>query len=102
VATTGLAPPDVDDEHLFDVFTNPTCGLLMSWRYTGTNDKSDAEINRLAGIHHHPHFRSKDLSGFTCAREAKLLDKYLRDMSNPLREEFGWRQSLVKIRLPKE
>jgi hypothetical protein len=102
VATTGLAPPDVDDDHLFDAFTNPTCGLLMSWRYTGTNDKSDAEINRLAGIHQHPRFRSKDLSGFTCAREAKLLDKYLRDMSNPLREEFGWRQSSVKIRLPKE
>ncbi|KAG2055702.1 hypothetical protein BDR06DRAFT_981715 [Suillus hirtellus] len=65
----------------------------MSWRYTGMNDKSDAEINQLAGIHQHPCFRSKDLTGFTCAHEAKLLDQYLQDQSNPLHEEFGWCQS---------
>ncbi|KAG2737471.1 hypothetical protein P692DRAFT_201842935 [Suillus brevipes Sb2] len=35
-------------------------------------------------------------------REMKLLDKYIEDKSNPFREEYGWRQSTVKIRLPKE
>jgi hypothetical protein len=44
MSTTGLAPPDVDDDHLFDAFTNPTCRLQISWCYTGINDKSDAEL----------------------------------------------------------
>lgn len=101
-ASTGFAPPDVDIDHIFDPFTNPTCGLMMTWRYTGTNDKSDAEVNRLSHFHQHPAFKLQDLLGFNCARESKLMDKYLQDKTNPLREEFGWRQSTVRIRLPKE
>ncbi|KAG0705118.1 hypothetical protein DFH29DRAFT_777942, partial [Suillus ampliporus] len=26
-ASTGFAPPDVDNDHIFDPFTNPMCGL---------------------------------------------------------------------------
>ncbi|KAG2117894.1 uncharacterized protein F5147DRAFT_565960, partial [Suillus discolor] len=44
-ASTGFAPPDVDNDHIFDPFTNPMCGLMMTWRYTGTNEKSDAKVN---------------------------------------------------------
>ncbi|KAG2062612.1 hypothetical protein BDR04DRAFT_1131191 [Suillus decipiens] len=44
----------------------------------------------------------EDVPGFNCARESKLMDAYLQDRTNPLREEFGWRQSTVKIHLPKE
>jgi hypothetical protein len=99
---TGFTPPDVDTDNIFNPFTNPTCGLMMSWRYTGTNEKSDAEVNQLAHFHHHPNFMLEDVPVFNCACKSKLMDAYLQDRINPMQEEFGWHQSTVKIHLPKE
>jgi hypothetical protein len=101
-ASTGVSLPDVDIDHLFDAFTNTSCGLLMAWLYSGTPQKSNAEAIRLARYTSHPSFRGEETFGFNPAREAKLLDKFLLDKSNPFREEHGWHQSTVKIRLPKE
>jgi len=98
----GLSSPEISTEELFDAFTNPSSGLLMAWQYSGTNTKSAAELDRLVDFLQDPLFDSTDLNGFNHSREIKLLDKYLKDKSNPFREEFGWRQSSVKIRLPKE
>ncbi|KAJ8589808.1 hypothetical protein M405DRAFT_899068 [Rhizopogon salebrosus TDB-379] len=74
----------------------------MAWLYSGTPQKSNAEAIRLARYTSHPSFRGEETFGFNPAREAKLLDKFLLDKSNPFREEHGWHQSTVKIRLPKE
>ncbi|KAG0696582.1 hypothetical protein DFH29DRAFT_1004423 [Suillus ampliporus] len=101
-ASTGFAPPDVDNDHIFDPFTNPMCGLMMTWCHTRTNKKSDAEVNRLARFHQHLNFALEDVPGFNCAHESKLMDAYLQDKTNPLQEEFGWCQSTITIHLPKE
>jgi len=99
---TGFAPPDVDIDSLFDAFTNTSCGLLMAWFYSGTTQKSNAEAIRLARYTSHPSFKGEETASFDPVHEGKLLDNFLRDKSNPFREEHGWRQSTVKIRLPKE
>jgi hypothetical protein len=39
---------------------------------------------------------------FNLPREKKLVEDYLKDASNPFRADNGWRESSVKIRLPKE
>lgn len=100
--STGLASPDVDNEHLFDAFTNPSCGLLMAWQYSGSNTKSAAEFDRLATFMKDPLYCAEDVHGITHTREAKLLDDYLDDKANPFCEEHGWQQSTARIRLPKE
>jgi len=99
---TGFSPPEISDEELFQPFTNPTCGLLMAWQYSGSNAKSATELDRLAQYIRDPLFNPKDLEGFNHARESRQLDDYLKDKSNPFREEYGWQQSTVKIRLPNE
>jgi hypothetical protein len=98
----GLPPADVGVDELFHAFTNPTCGLMMAWQYSGTNAKSFAKFDRLGTFFEDPLFRSEDAIGITHARESKLLDKYLDDKTNPFREEHSWRESTARIRLPKE
>lgn len=98
----GLPPADVGVDELFHAFTNPTCGLMMAWQYSGTNAKSFAEFDRLGTFFEDPLFRSEDAIGITHARESKLLDKFLDDKANPFWEEHGWRESTARIRLPKE
>ena len=113
-ALKGVAPPQsavgpgekanlvTPDNDIFAPFTNPTCGLLMGWHYSGTNLKSGAELNRLAKVQQDPLYNAKDLKGFTHAREMKLLDKYLQTQDNPFNEEHGWKRSSVSFHLPKE
>lgn len=91
-----------DDNDIFAPFTNPTCGLLMAWQYSGTNLKSATELDRLAKVQQDPLYDAKDLKGFTHAREMKLLDKYLQTQNNPFNEEHGWKCSSVSFHLPKE
>ncbi|EGN94895.1 hypothetical protein SERLA73DRAFT_155586 [Serpula lacrymans var. lacrymans S7.3] len=98
----GLSPSEIPPEHLFLPFTNPSCGILMAWQYTGTSTKSAAELTRLAAYLRDPLFDPSDLDGFNPTREHKLLYKYLQDRENPFHEENGWQESVVKICLPKE
>ncbi|KAG1831918.1 hypothetical protein F4604DRAFT_1606465 [Suillus subluteus] len=75
----------------------------MAWHYLGTNSNSGVNVNRLAEfLSSDPHCSLAHLSGFNFMREMKLFDKYIEDKSNPFQEEYGWRQSTVKIQLPKE
>lgn len=98
----GLPSTDVGMDELFDAFTNPTCGLLMAWQYSGTGLNSAAHFDRLGTFLDDPLFCQKDAVGITHTRESKLLDRYLDDKSNPFQEEYGWCESTVRIRLPKE
>ncbi|KAG2112883.1 hypothetical protein DEU56DRAFT_749192, partial [Suillus clintonianus] len=77
IAHPGLPSPEISSDQLFEAFTNPSAGILMAWQL-------------------------EDLNGLNHTRELKLLDEYLKNKSNPFQEEYGWRQSTVKIRLPKE
>ena len=93
---------DLSPNDIFAPFTNPTSGILMAWQYSGTNQKSAAELDRLARLQTHPLYNSQHLKTFSHAREAKRLDQFLNSKSNPFHSEYGWRQSSVKIQLPKE
>jgi hypothetical protein len=64
----GLPPADVGVDELFHTFTNPTCGLMMAWQYSGTNAKSFAEFDRLGTFFEDPLFHSADAIGITHAR----------------------------------
>jgi hypothetical protein len=75
-ASTEISRPDVDTDHLFDVFTNTSCRLLMAWLYSGTPQKSDAEAIRLAHCTSHPSLRGEETFDCNPAREVKLLDKF--------------------------
>ncbi|KAG0692835.1 hypothetical protein DFH29DRAFT_756413, partial [Suillus ampliporus] len=86
----------------FEAFTNPSAGILMVWQYTGTNEKSGAEWDRLVHFLKGPLFRLEDLGNLNHVRKLKRLDEYLKNKANPFQEEYGWRKSTVKIRLPKE
>ncbi|KAH7921017.1 hypothetical protein BV22DRAFT_1107414 [Leucogyrophana mollusca] len=99
---SGLPSSEIGPDELFAPFTNPSCGLLMAWHYSGSNDKSTIELDRLSAFLQDPLFDPKDLPGFNHAREAKLLDNYLKNKANPFREENGWQRSTVRIRFPKE
>ena len=98
----GLSSPEIGDNELFEVFSNPTSGLLMAWQYSGTNQKSVAELQRLCNFIGDPLFNSGDALTFSHTRESKSIDAYLLNKANPFREEHGWHRSAVKIRLPKE
>jgi len=98
----GLSSSEIGNDELFEAFSNPTSGLLMAWQYSGTNQKSVAELQRLCNFIGDPLFNPTDASTFSHIRESKNIDAYLRNKSNPFCEEHGWRQSAVKIKLPKE
>ncbi|KIM64583.1 hypothetical protein SCLCIDRAFT_23320 [Scleroderma citrinum Foug A] len=112
ILSKGFVPPqsamgpgkgeDAAPSNIFAPFTNPTCGLLMAWQYTGMNQKSAAELDRLVKIQMDPLYNTEDLQGFTHTRKMKLLDKFLQKKDNLFHEEHGWKCSSVSFHLPKE
>lgn len=98
----GLSSPEISNDELFEAFSNPTSGLLMAWQYSGTNQKSVAELQHLCNFIGDPLFNSDDALTFSHTRESKNVDAYLQNKANPFRKEHGWRSSTVKIHLPKE
>ncbi|KAG2337487.1 hypothetical protein BDR05DRAFT_978477 [Suillus weaverae] len=83
-------------------FLNPTSGLLMAYQYSGTSQQSVTELQRLTTFVGDPLFRYADVLAFSHTQEAKNIDTYLQDKSNPFHKEHGWHRSSVKIRLPNE
>ena len=86
----------------FAPFTNLSCGLLMAYQYSGTSSGSANQLDRLPSFLNHPSFHAPDTRTFSHSREADRLDKYLDTPDNPFHEKHGWKNSMVKIRLPKE
>lgn len=93
---------DAPKPDYFAPFTNPSCGLLMAYQYSGTSSGSANQLDRLPSFLNHPSFHAPDTRTFSHAREADRLDKYLEIPDNPFHEKHGWKNSTVKIRLPKE
>ncbi|KAG6380707.1 hypothetical protein JVT61DRAFT_5085 [Boletus reticuloceps] len=89
-------------DNLYSAFSSPSAGLLMCWQYSGTNEKSGAELNRLWSFVTDPQFRASSLDTFNHEREKKLVEKHLREKSNPFHVDHGWKTSSVSILLPHE
>lgn len=99
----GLGDSQITHENLYSAFSSPTAGLLMCWQYSGTNEKSGAELNRLwSSFIKDPQFQPSVGAGFNHEREKKRIEKYLHDNSNPFHANHGWKTSSVSILLPHE
>ncbi|KIK33637.1 hypothetical protein CY34DRAFT_18247 [Suillus luteus UH-Slu-Lm8-n1] len=98
--TEGLSSKEIGQEDLLAAFSNPTSDLLMAYQYSGTGHQSVAELQRLTGFIGDPLFNNIDAASFSHTRESKNINAYL-EKSNPFWEEYGWRHSAIKIRLPK-
>jgi hypothetical protein len=94
--------PEITPETLYSAFSSPTAGLLMCWQYSGTNEKSGAELNRLWSFVTDLQFQPSLQSTFNHEREKKRIEKYLHNQSNPFNTDYGWEKSAVSIPLPHE
>ncbi len=61
----------ITPETLYSAFSSPTAGLLMCWQYSGTNEKSGAELNRLRSYAIEPQFKPSVQSA-ACHRVAYI------------------------------
>ncbi|KAJ7791027.1 hypothetical protein B0H14DRAFT_3568185, partial [Mycena olivaceomarginata] len=80
-------------------FLNVTIVRLMSWFHSGSNLKSNGELNSLVhGVMLHKEFAQEHLKGFSAEHENKCLD----DTVNALPGEplDGWSVRSVKLKLP--
>lgn len=86
-------------------FLNATVFRLMEWAHTGSNLKSDGEMQRLIDdVLLAPDFDLEDLRDVRITREWARLDLMDQndDLSGSLNTSDGWQESSVKIALPKE
>jgi hypothetical protein len=78
-------------------FANMTIWRLMNWFNSGSNLKTEVEVNRLAKeIHNAGGFPGSDLDGFDVRRENKRLD--IAQKSRPFGDDF--REATLKIPVP--
>ncbi|TFY50110.1 hypothetical protein EVJ58_g11182, partial [Rhodofomes roseus] len=96
----GSAKPDRGN--WFFPFLNPSSFLLMEWAHTGSNMKSNAEVQRLVDeVILAKEFNCDDLRGFKIARETARLDAL--DVANDsLQTVDGWRRVSISLSVPKE
>jgi hypothetical protein len=86
-------------ENIYHPFLNATVYRLMSWFYSGSNQKSVAELDRLVKeVILQEDFDVSDLKDFSAARELRRLDTTEDEAA--FSGEAGWRESSVKIPLP--
>lgn len=89
-------------QDIFALFTNLSSSILMMWHYSGTSEKSGAELDRLTRLLVNSPIKPEELIGFLHTCEEQQMDKYLKAKDNPFQAEYGWHKSSIKIRLPKE
>lgn len=81
---------------LMDLFVNTTVALLIQWFYSGTGQKSTADVQHLIDdVILHEDFKAKDLQGVKLATELKKLDTFESSL-----EGQGWNHCNVKISVP--
>jgi hypothetical protein len=75
---------------------------FMEWATTGSNQKSQGELNRLVtDVVQAPDFKAEDLAGFNACREYKRFDSSEKlEESGPLSGDM-WRESVVQISIPR-
>ena len=78
-------------------FANMSIWRLMRWANTGSNSKSEGEVNRLVDdVLNAPDFHAKDLCNFSAHRENSHLD--MADKATPLEDNF--QVTSVSIEVP--
>ncbi|TEB23730.1 hypothetical protein FA13DRAFT_1797776 [Coprinellus micaceus] len=75
---------------------NKSWGILLSWASTGSQMKSEQEINRLANLLQDVDFNPKELKGLTAQRAAKEMEK--EDANSSLLSKF--KEAAVSIEVP--
>ncbi|TEB22871.1 hypothetical protein FA13DRAFT_1640629 [Coprinellus micaceus] len=75
---------------------NKSWGILLSWASTGSQMKSEQEINRLANLLQDVDFNPKELKGLTAQRAAKEMEK--EDANSSLLSKF--KEAVVSIEVP--
>jgi hypothetical protein len=82
-------------------FRNMSIYLLMEWMITGGNQKSIAEVDRLAkDVLGSKEFRLEDIANFSARNENKRFDSAEQhDSGSPFLED-GWVERSVCIRIP--
>ncbi|KIK76663.1 hypothetical protein PAXRUDRAFT_18036, partial [Paxillus rubicundulus Ve08.2h10] len=66
---------------------------MMTWKLSGSSQKSDAELTRLAsGVFMADDFNIQDLAGFNAAKEARILDEALLERSHSIFQKDGWKE----------
>ena len=76
--------------------TNSTVNLLLDWQNTGSELKSNGEVNKLVDVLRNPDFSIEKLVGFDAARENRRRDQ--QDKKSP--ELKGFQETTVKIDVP--
>jgi hypothetical protein len=82
-------------------FRNMSIYLLMEWMITGGNQKSIAEVDRLAkDVLGSKEFQLDDIAGFSARNENKLFDSVKQhDSGSPFLDD-GWVERGVRITVP--
>ncbi|KZT12253.1 uncharacterized protein LAESUDRAFT_603543, partial [Laetiporus sulphureus 93-53] len=84
-------------------FKNGSIFHLLHWQYTGSNQKSEAEMQRLIDIITEPDFDANELKGVRIASEWKHVEAVTTaDANGIFKPADGWKKASVKIPLPKE
>ncbi|KAH7909388.1 hypothetical protein BJ138DRAFT_1102735 [Hygrophoropsis aurantiaca] len=95
-------PEEPGPDNVFSAFSSPSAAMLMAWQYSGSTTKSGPELIRLVQHLRDPAVNLDDIRAYDHTRETKNLDKVLDNVTNPFNVENGWRNSSVRIKLPKE
>ncbi|KAF9232549.1 hypothetical protein BU15DRAFT_90630 [Melanogaster broomeanus] len=80
---------------------NMSIWRLMTWKQSGSSQKSDAEVTRLVtDVLNAPDFKLEDLSDFSASKEVKRLDTALETGSSSFFQKDGWNECSVQILVP--
>ncbi|KAJ2935345.1 hypothetical protein H1R20_g1749, partial [Candolleomyces eurysporus] len=92
--------PDVEssDEEGEYLHKNRTFSLLAEWQFTGSNEKSNAEMDRLANnVFSDPNFDLEDARRFKAQRVANEIDKNQEKQKDRSRNSFLGRSKEISV-----
>ena len=79
---------------------NMTIWQLMSWKLTGSCDKSDGELNRLVKTIHADDFKVDELKDFNAHTQTKVMDEAEESGTEDVFKHDGWKTATVTINIP--
>ena len=94
-------------KNILGPFSNASTLLLLGWAHSGSNSKSNPEVNRLVHeVIQAPGFDPNDLKNFDAARDSKRLDHFDDSEIDPKDFLFGtkdgWIEGTVTMSVPCE
>ena len=87
--------------NIFAPFLNTSVYRMMHWYYSGSDQKSFNELDRLVhSVILSPDFDVNHLRGFRASREAGRLDKHTAGETSTLKLTDGWIKTTLELPLP--